>query len=303
MLIASPANVNFMNKITCAITGANGYVGTHVTKYLQSKGWQIYQLSRKPNATTPEYCIPYQLTDKNSYPRLQGIEVLIHCAYDFNTRNASESEQINVEGSLHLFKQAKQQGVKTIIFISSMSAFPGVCSTYGKNKLKIEILAQELGVIIIRPGLIYNHQPQGIIGAINKLIKISPIIPLIGKGQQIFYPCHVDDLAALLYQLGMTNTTADKPIIAAANQPLTFKKIIQTLAAANHKKILLLPIPYILIYWALRLAEISGLKLGLRSDSLVSMKHYAPEVDFSPTQALKTNFRIMDENILRPQQS
>lgn len=262
-----------MNNITCAITGANGFIGSHLVNFFRARQFHVIEMTRENNfdlSKTP--------------PDLYGIDVLIHAAYDLKTIDPYLNQKINYEGSVNLLRHAKKCGVKKIIFISSLSAFEGARSLYGRTKLAIESVVAELGGVIVRPGLVFDENPRGIVGAMNKFIQHSKIVPLIGHGQQKFYPCHVQDLVELLFYLANSTENYIKPIIAAADHAMTFKEIIKLLAAKQQKKIVLFPMPYFILLFSMKLAEKLGFNIGLRSDSLVGAQYYNPNPDFSATR-------------------
>lgn len=273
-----------------AVTGATGYVGSHIVKYLRDHHLRVYEMGRKPGAMGDDFFIPYQLGEVNDYSKLKEVDFLIHCAYDFNAIN--KKHNINISGSLALFEEAIRYNIK-IIFISSLSAFPGVKSHYGKTKLAIEDLAKAKGALIIRPGLVFGKNMRGIFGAINAFIRLFPIIPLVGKGCQNFYPCHVNDLSHLLYYLIHAQIDCPEPIIAAASQSVTFRQIVNILAEANHKKILCVPVPHILLYVGMRMLEKLHIQCGLRSDSLLSISDQAV-AHFPSSRIFEVAFRQLN---------
>jgi nucleoside-diphosphate-sugar epimerase len=157
-----------------------------------------------------------------------GVDVLIHCAYDFAVRSWNEVRRVNVHGSLQLFESARVAGVRRLIFISSMSSFPGCRSQYGRAKLAVEERATELALIIVRPGLVYGERPGGMVGALRQLVRSSPVLPLVGRGDQTIYPVHEDDLGRLIVHLcvGPEPPTGES-IIAASEQSCTFRRLLE----------------------------------------------------------------------------
>ena len=269
-----------MNALICAVTGSNGYLGKTIVKTLRAQNYRVFELARDvKKAVLPEYFLPFSLHN-SILPDLKNIDVLIHCAYDFSADTLEKSKKINLEGSMRLLHHAKACEVKKIIIISSMSAFEGTKSVYGKTKLALEKQAALLGAIIVHPGLIFGENPQGIVGAMKKFVKKSPIVPLIGMGKQRFYPCFIDDLCQLIIYL-MHHDVGTKPIIAANEKYLTFREIVLEFAKAENKKVLLIPIPFTLLWAGLFLLEKLHIKIGLRSDSLIGAQYYDKNPDFS----------------------
>ena len=51
-------------KYTCAVTGANGYLGSRITAYLNQKGWEVYKLTRDKNSSKQAKSIYFSLENK-----------------------------------------------------------------------------------------------------------------------------------------------------------------------------------------------------------------------------------------------
>ncbi len=267
-------------KKICAITGSNGYVGGCLKKYLAALGWEIRELTRHPKPDSN--AVAFQLGADISSATLAGVTALVHCAYDFRPLTKSEIYATNVAGTEKLFQAARAAGVKKIIFISSISAFNGCRSLYGKAKLEIEKIAFAHGAQIIRPGLVYGDGPGGMFGKLAAQVQKSSVIPLVGDGSQIQFLVHQEDLCAFVERCAHGEVNFSGKILMAANaQPWPFKQLLLEIAGGQDKKIKFIPLPWRLVWLGIKSAEICGLKLNFRSDSLVSLMHQNPAPDFS----------------------
>ncbi len=272
--------------VRCAITGANGYVGACIANYLRSQGVDVVELNRRGTSKTR-----FVLGEDLPPGALAGVDVLVHCAYDFAARTWHEIKRVNVDGSLKLFASAH---VPKIIFISSLAAFDGCKSMYGQAKLAVEKASQPNGVISIRPGLVYDQgEPRGIVGALSKITQFSPIIPLIA-GSQMCYPCHAEDLARMVYQLCTRDFAACEPITAASKDGLPFREVLRRMAAKKGRNARFVPVFSSPILWSLKAVESLGLKSRIRSDSLISLLNQNPRVDFAELERMGAAFRPFD---------
>jgi len=290
-----------MNKIdhssAIAITGVGGYLGSHIATLFRQRGFVVYGLtsSQSEASENGQINIPFSLSESLSaeFFLKRQIEVLIHCAYDFRPNNEAEIEKINVNGSLALIKSAKLGGVEKIIFISSMSAFTGCQSLYGKAKLKIESEAQNFGALIVRPGLIYSDNPRAMMGKLVNAVRLLPILPNITGGQQNLYLTHMDDLLSLIFLLATTDDNhLNGPILAACDRGRTLIEILQTIAKSENKRIMTIPIHWRAIWLMLKFLEISGINPPFRSDSIVSLYTNDSRPEFLTAQ--KTHIRFRD---------
>lgn len=279
-------------KIVYAITGANGQLGSFLTAYLRKQGHIVYELVRSESkAKNQNYYQYFDLQKSEKISSLIGVHVLIHAAFFFDVSNPKKYKDINTKGTVALFSQAKKDGVNYNIFISTLSAYANAKSLYGKIKYQLEQMLLKKGVTIIRPGLIFCDSLHGIVASINNFIKKFPVIPVIGFGNQIIYPCHLEDLTKLIYQISLNQPFIKDPVAAASENAITFKKLVQHLENGNRKKVLSLPLPFFIIYFILKIAELIKLPIGLRSDSLLGLQYTNPIIDFIECKKLGGNFR------------
>ena len=285
-----------IQKHSCAITGASGYLGSRLVRALSSEGWAVYQLTRQvPNGSgNDQLVVPFSLSKgaPENFFKNKKIETLIHCAHDFRPTRWSEIFELNVKGSIRLMEAARAEGVQTIIFISTMSAFEGCRSLYGKAKLAVEKRAFQLGATVVRPGLIYADEPGGMVGSLNKALKFLPVIPLLGNGKQILHLVHEEDLTLLVKRLCLEKRTdLHGPITAAAENGKTFAEILRVLAAAQGRRPRFIPVPWQLCWGLLKTIEMCGVKLRFRSDSVVSLINQDPNPKFEATCQTGVHFR------------
>jgi nucleoside-diphosphate-sugar epimerase len=278
------------DKKICAITGSNGYVGGCVKNYFAARGWEILELTRQPKPNSR--AVKFQLGEEISSQSFAGVNALVHCAYDFRPLRWDEIRAVNVDGAEKLFRVARAAGVGKIICISSISAYDGCRSLYGKAKLEIEKIALENGALVIRPGLVYGSGPGGMFGKLAAQVRNSSVIPMIGDGSQIQFLVHNEDLSAFIERYASGEIKISPQILTAANeQPWPFKELLLEIARALKKNPKFVPLPWRFVWAGLKSAEICGLKLNFRSDSLVSLMYQNPKPDFSANPEIGLNCR------------
>ena len=291
-----------MAKGMCAVSGARGYVGSRMCAHLRRKGWVVKELRRDGGAAGKadlQY-IPFRLEGGIESGVLRGSDVLIHAAYDFRARTWDEIFSVNILGSARLFEAAIAAGVKRIICISTMSAFPGCKSLYGKAKLEIEKHATAAGGVVVRPGLVYGKNAGGMFGGLERTVGGRRMVPLIGGGRQMLYLAHEEDLAELIARLSERGGIAiDSPIIAACEKGRTFRDILAAIATSHGKSVTFLPLPWRMIWAGLRLCEALGIETGFRSDSVVSIVHQDRKPGFDTRHRLGVVFRGFNAATLR----
>src|SRR5260370_41877608 len=102
--------------------------------------------------------------------------------------------------------------------MSTISAFEGCRSDYGRAKLQIEAAGLAAGALVVRSGLVWADGPPsggGMFGSLARSVR-GGLVPLIGGGRHPQYLVHVQDLWALLRRFcERDGQTLGKPVGAA----------------------------------------------------------------------------------------
>ena len=115
--------------MTTLITGATGFVGSHVARLLAARGHQVRALVRSPGRSNALDGIPCErvtgdLTDPPSLERaLCGVRRVFHVAADYRlwARDPAEIYRSNVEGTRNLISIAVAAGVERIVYTSTVA--------------------------------------------------------------------------------------------------------------------------------------------------------------------------------------
>jgi len=111
------------------VTGATGFIGSHVTRALLRRGYDVRVLVRQGCDERNIAALDVErawgdLCDRPSLDRaLAGCEVLLHvgAAYTFWTPDPSRVYSVNVEGTRHVLEAARAAGVQRIVYTSTES--------------------------------------------------------------------------------------------------------------------------------------------------------------------------------------
>jgi len=267
-------------KPTCVITGAGGYLGGRLKLALPERGWRVREATRDPRPGSS--AVRFHLGQSVAPADLAGAKALVHCAYDFKALKWEHIRAINVSGSEKLFQAAREAQVRHLIYISSISAYEGCRSLYGKAKLETEAIAARAGAVLLRPGLIWGDPPGAMFGRLVQQVTRARLLPLVGGGAQVQYLVHELDLATCISRCaGGESVSAGAPITVAHEKPWTFRQILEEIARAQGKHPRFLPVPWRLLWAVIKAAEVCGVPVSFRSDSLVSLMYQNPDPSFA----------------------
>ena len=268
-----------MKKPKVAITGARGYLGSILAREFQIAGWETTLLVREVREKGE---VAFQLGKKTAPEVLKEHQAFVHCAYDFKPSSWAEIYQANILGSRFCFEAAIQAGVGRQVFVSSMSAYEGCCSMYGKAKLAVEQEFLPRGVFCVRPGLLWSDESRGMFGKLTRAAGTLPFLPLVDGGEQKLALSQAEDLAVGV--VDYCQSGAESPLeaqITAYPELLTFRKILERLAEQAGRNPRFFSVPGWAPLAGLRCAEFLKIPLPFKSDSLVSLLHQDPSPIFS----------------------
>jgi nucleoside-diphosphate-sugar epimerase len=286
-----------------AVTGANGYVGGRILAHLRAAGEQAIALVRRPDqdgpsSPTDEPARRYALGEPLEASVLDGVETVVHAAWDLSSTGA-EVRAVNVSGSLPLLDGLATRGGRAVL-VSSLSAFEGARSLYGQAKLELEGAVLERGGVVLRAGLVFGVDAGGLFGAMVAAVSRHPLAPLIGGGLQRLFVTHDQHLCELATAIIGGPLQPDRPVFAAHEVPTTLRAIAEQVAQANGRRLTVIPLPKRLTYLGLRSAEMAGLSLPFRSDSLLSLANPIGLDDVAALERLPIAFPPLTPELWMP---
>jgi nucleoside-diphosphate-sugar epimerase len=259
-----------------AITGASGYLGGVIRSALGGQGWRTIALVRSPAAYDRD-AIPFALGRPLDPAILEGVDVLIHCAYDLQLTSRRAIWRVNVAGTERLLDTALRAAVGRCIVISSTAAYEGTKQLYGQAKLATEGIATARKAVVVRPGLVYGPHAGGMVGSLSRAVS-SPVVPLLA-GRSHLYTLHQDDLTTGIVTVATMSDPPTTPFVLAHPDPVLVADLVRALAGARGTHPRFVPVPWFPVYWALRLAEKTPVTLPFRADSLWGLAHPTPGPD------------------------
>jgi dihydroflavonol-4-reductase len=138
------------------LTGATGFVGSHILRELRAAGYSVRALTRAAQSDSAAEWVRGDLQDVGAFARaLDGCKYLVHCGalYSFAPRDRTAMRAINVDGTASLMLAAHLAGIDRAILTSSSATEGHATSGYHRSKLEQEraAFASRVPVIALLP--------------------------------------------------------------------------------------------------------------------------------------------------------
>lgn len=256
-----------------AVTGANGYIGRRILAHLRAAGTDVIGLVRR-SAPDDQGSRPYALAQPLAPGLLDDIDLVVHAAYDLSVRGRRVAA-VNYEGSLPLLDGVAERAGR-VVLVSSLAAFDGASSYYGRTKLALERAVLSRGGVALRPGLVFGVGAGGMFGSLVSALPGGAPVPLIGGGGQRLFVTHDEHLCRLVVDVAAGGVKPQRTLFAAHEVPTNLRAIATQIAEASGRRLHAVSVPSVPAMLGLRCAEAARLRLPFRSDSVRSLLHPAP---------------------------
>jgi dihydroflavonol-4-reductase len=245
------------------VTGASGFLGKHLVRYLSAQEVKVRALYNQ-HPPAPEFAalsgiewMQCDLLDIYSVEEaMRGIDDIYHCAaiVTFDPRRREEMLHFNPESTANIVNQAISQGIRKLVHISSVAALGRTNepkkeiteeeewteskynSAYGLSKYLSEMevwrgIGEGLNAVIVNPGIILGAGNWKDLSA--QLMKmVYREFPFYSNGVTSW--ADVDDVVKLLVMLMGPEIAGERFIISGGN--FAYRDICTLMARGLNKK-------------------------------------------------------------------
>lgn len=281
------------------VTGANGFVGSHLVEHLLARGYEVTCLVRKTSDLTflSGLKLEYRygdVTDINSLKEaLKGIDFVFHVAGLTRAKSKEEYLRANAQGTKNLVSACFEVNpqVKKFVYVSTQ-AVVGPCgdfnpldenaecqpiTDYGRSKLEgeKEVLAfkDKIPVTIIRPPAVYGPRDKDILFFFRMVNK--GIIPLFGFSHNYLSLIYVKDLARGIILAGDRQGSSGKTYFMADEKFYSWSEAGDIIKKALGVKAFKLRIPKFILF---AFATFSEMIARLKAESALINLQKAREI-------------------------
>jgi acetylornithine/succinyldiaminopimelate/putrescine aminotransferase/nucleoside-diphosphate-sugar epimerase len=210
----------------CLVTGATGFIGSHLAERLVRDGYQVRCLVRPTSDTASLHGLDVELatgdlTSAHSLAQaVEGCRYVFHCgAMVSDWATPKEVSRVNVDGTRELLSASAAASVRRVVHFSSTDVYgypggfeidetftaTGFRNWYAQTKLAAEAevrrfaATHDIDTVILRPATVYGPRSREVVLEIARAIRNGNMV-LIDNGRAIAGLCFVENVvdAALL---------------------------------------------------------------------------------------------------------
>tara|TARA_B100000809_G_scaffold251590_1_gene285249 strand:- start:1035 stop:1928 length:894 start_codon:yes stop_codon:yes gene_type:complete len=253
--------------MTVLVTGASGFVGRRLCKFLIKKNISVRVVLRKKDITFGETILCDFEKETLSFEAFHDVETVFHlagCTHDVNNkRNIDIYRKINTETTTKIAEMAGANKVKNFVFVSSVKAGGSPAQgkiiseidqgdpegIYGVTKRDAELKLLDIGsqskmhISIVRPTLIYGPGLKGNFLQMHEAVAKGwfPPLPFINNSRSLI---HVDDLVRALWLVALDGRARNQIYIATDGESYSSREIYESICHSLDKPIPKWYIPY-----------------------------------------------------------
>src|SRR5574341_15093 len=264
------------------VTGANGFIGSHLVRELLQRGYEVNALVRSCSALRSLAGLHIRLfvgdvrEPETLVAPMQGVHYVYHLAARLMVSSREAFIETNVKGTKNLLEVAEKHAAGTLkrflLASSQAAAGPGADATpldetcpvqpiswYGLSKKQAEeaTLSSHIPVTIVRPSGVYGEREQDLSRVFPMVAShLQPRLGILAKYAVLVY---VGDLVRGMVAAAESKNTVGQVYFLNHPEVCTSKQIVQTIARAMGKRWgVLFPLPIVVLQVAAPLAELTS---------------------------------------------
>lgn len=238
--------------MTVFITGATGFIGSHLAERLVSQGHKVRCLVRETSDTSRLAYINAELVtvdmcdERGLRKALKGVDIVYHAAGVVGEwLSKEEAQRVNITGTKNLLDASIDAGVKRFIHVSSLAVlgmkdhhntpadapYQLTGDIYSDTKIESEKLAMDyydkkaLPVVIVRPGFVFGARDRRFLPRMLKLLDDNKFA-FLGSGNNIMNVVYIDNLIDVLIEAGINKKAVGQKYNVTNRDKVTMRDFV-----------------------------------------------------------------------------
>ena len=309
--------------MTIVVTGANGFVGSHLCRALQRKGMAYRAVVREGAQASPGTAGLVRLPSLDAHTdwttALQGATTVIHLAarvhqvQDTSADPLQAFRAINLHATLQLARCAQKMGVRRFIFVSTVkvlgeetapdqpfrandSALPQDAYATSKHEaeqaLRALVAGGSMELVIVRPPLVYGPGVRANFASLVRVVRRGIPLPLACV-HNLRSLVGIDNLVSLLLRCTQHADAGGQNFLVSDGHDLSTPDLVRQLATALGQPARLWPVPLAGLQLAARLTGRQAAVQRLCSSLQVDISATCQRLQWAPPVPVAEGMRRM----------
>lgn len=231
-----------------AITGAMGFVGSHLATRLESEMHELVLIARrawKDARKDDARVVISDLSDVNVLAEsFNGCNVVAHCAGINREIGSQTYKRVHVEGTRNVVEAAKTAGVEKIVLMSFLRARPQCGSPYHESKWEAEEIVRNSGLdyTVIKAGVVYGRGDH-MLDHLSHALHTFPVFGLVGLEEKSIRPLAIEDLVHVMRAALVDRRMKRQTIALLGPEEIYLSEAVRRVAEVVGKQPLMIRLP------------------------------------------------------------
>ena len=239
------------------VTGATGFVGRRVVAELLEHHHQVRCYVHTPGRErlfdNRSVEVRYGgVSDPDALAEaFHGVEAVVHLVGIIRQSRRRTFDLVNRQGTADVVGAAKASGVKHLVQLSAIGAGDdrGYPYLFSKWRAEQEVINSGLPYTILRSPIMFGEGDE-FLNALAAMVRVFPLVPVVGSGRNRFQPIAVEDVARCVALSLDRGSLRDRTVEIGGPDQLTYNQIVDVVAWTMGKRRLRLHVPVWMMYLA-----------------------------------------------------
>ena len=218
-----------------AITGASGFIGSHLATRLTGEGHEVVRIARRDLYDVDQLAAAFA-----------DCKVVAHCAGVNREINDQTFARVHVQGTRNVAAVARTAGVEKIVLMSFLRARPDCGSPYHESKWEAEEIVRNSGLdyTVVKAGIVYGRGDH-MLTHLSQALHTFPIFGLVGLKETSIRPLAVEDLVHVMRAAIVDRRMKRQTIALLGPEEIYLSEAVRRVAEVVGKRPLMVPLPVI----------------------------------------------------------
>jgi nucleoside-diphosphate-sugar epimerase len=226
-----------------AITGATGFVGSHLVLRLIGEGHEVVRLARHARPDEDVNVTPLDDVERLA-DAFAGCAAVAHCAGINREIDEQTYQRVHIDATRNVVEAARRAGVEKIVLMSFLRARPECGSPYHESKWAAEEIVRDSGLdyTIIKAGVVYGRGDH-MLDHLSHALHTFPVFALVGLKEQPVRPLAVEDLVHVMRASLIDRRLKRQTIALLGPEEIYIREAVRRVAEVVGKQPLTFPLP------------------------------------------------------------